>query len=176
MDENQYKLIQNTRIAKEECDILEVSLEGTEVVKDSKLQVLQTQFEMFRIEEDEHFNDFKIKLMGIVNQSHQLDDLYSDRRIKQKIMRSLPDRFESKVTALEENNGYKNMKPSEVIGRLLAYKFRKAPSSTPPKKHKGIALKVSMDENEEKIDSNEDLALFVKRFNKVMKFGKRALV
>ena len=48
-------------------------------------------------------------------------------------MRSLPDRFESKVTALEENSGYKDMKPSEVIGRLLAYESRKAPSSTPPK-------------------------------------------
>ena len=88
-------------------------------------------------------------------------------------MRSLPDRFESKVTAIEENSGYMDMKPSEVIGRLLAYKFRKAPSSTPPKKQKEIALKASKDEKEEKNDSDEDLALFVKRFKKVMKFGKK---
>ncbi|KAK0594199.1 hypothetical protein LWI29_024542 [Acer saccharum] len=59
-------------------------------------------------------------------------------------MRSLPDRFESKVTALEENSGYKDMKPSE-------------------------------DEKEEKkVDSDEDLALFVKRFNKVMKFRRKS--
>ncbi|KAK0597388.1 hypothetical protein LWI29_024823 [Acer saccharum] len=88
--------------------------------------------------------------MDIVNQSHQLGDPYSDRRIKQKIMRSLPDRFESKVTALEENSGYKDMKPSEVIGRLLAYESRKGPISTPTKKQKGIALKTSKDEKEEK--------------------------
>ena len=50
---------------------------------------------------------------------------------------------ESKVTALEENSGYKDMKPSEVIGRLLAYESRKGPISTPPKKQKGIALKTS---------------------------------
>ncbi|KAK4858622.1 hypothetical protein QYF36_019545 [Acer negundo] len=160
-------------IAKEAWDILEVAHEGTEVIKDSKLQVLQMQFEMLRMEEDEHFNDFEIKLMDIVNQSHQLGDPYSDRRIKQKIIRSLPDRFESKVTALEENNGYKDMKLSEVIGRLLAYESRKAPSSTPPKKHKGIALKVSTNEKEEKIDSDEDFTLFVKRFNKVIKFWKK---
>ncbi|KAK0604979.1 hypothetical protein LWI29_021574 [Acer saccharum] len=163
MDENQYKLIQNTRIAKEAWDILEIAHEGTEVVKDSKLQVLQTQFEMLKMEENECFNDFEIKLMDIVNQSHQLGDPYSDRRIKQKIMRSLPDRFESKVTALEENSGYKDMKPSEVIGRLLAYESRKGPISTPTKKQKGIALKTSKDEKEEKkVDSDEDLALFVK--------------
>ena len=67
MDENQYKLIQNTRIAKEAWTILEVAHEGTEVVKDSKLQVLQTQFEKLKIEENECFNDFDIKLIDIVN-------------------------------------------------------------------------------------------------------------
>ena len=42
MDDNQYKLIQTTRIANEAWEILETEYEGTEVVKDSKLQVLQT--------------------------------------------------------------------------------------------------------------------------------------
>ncbi|KAK1587554.1 hypothetical protein Q3G72_014140 [Acer saccharum] len=66
------------------------------------------------------------------------------------------------------------MKPSEVIGRLLAYESRKGPISTPPKKQKGIALKTSKDEKEaKKNDSDEDLALFVKRFKRVMKFGKK---
>ena len=166
MDENQYKLIQNTRISKEAWDILEVAYEGTEVMKDSKLQFLQTQFETFRMEENECFNDFKIKLMDIVNRSHQLGDPYLDKRIKQKIIRSLPERFESKVTTLEENNGYKDMKPSEVIGRLLAYESMKGPTSTPSKKQKGIALKASKVEKEEKNDSDEDMALLMRRFKK----------
>src|SRR5579862_2626667 len=124
--------------------------------------------------EDECFNDFEIKLMDIVNQSHQLGDPYSDKRVKQKIMRSLPDRFESKVTAIEENSGYMDMKPSEVIGRLLAYESRKGPSTTtPPKKAKGIALKASKDAKEAKHESDEDMALFVKRFNRVMGFKKK---
>ena len=91
---------------------------------------------MLKMEENECFNDFEIKLMDIVNQSHQLGDPYSDRRIKQKIIRSILDRFESKVTALEENSGFKDMKSSEVIGKLLAYESRKSPSSTSPKKLK----------------------------------------
>ena len=76
-------------------------------------------------------------------------------------MRSLPDRFESKVTVIEENSGYMDMKPSEVIGCLLAYESRKAPSTTtPPKKSKGIALKASKDAKEAKHESDEDMALF----------------
>ncbi|KAK0584411.1 hypothetical protein LWI29_012856 [Acer saccharum] len=125
------------------------------------------------MEEDECFNDFEVKLMDIVNQSHQLGDPYSDRRVKQKIMRSLPARFESKVTALEENNTYKDMKPSEVIRRLLAYESRKAPSISPPKKQKGIALKASKVEKEEKGDSDEDTALLLRRFKKFVKFEKK---
>jgi hypothetical protein len=172
MDDNQYKLIQTTRIAKEAWDILETAHEGTEVVKDSKLQVLQTQFETIRMEEDECFNDFQVKLMDIVNQSHQLGDPYSDRRIKQKIMRSLPERFESKVTALEENSDYSKMKPSEVIGRLLAYESRKGPTSTPPKKQKSLALKsIKVEKDEE--DSDEEIALMAKKFKQFMRFEKK---
>ena len=59
--------------------------------------------------------------MDIVNQIHQLGDPYTCIRIKQKIMRSLPKRFESKVTAREENSECKKMKPSEIIRKLLAY-------------------------------------------------------
>ncbi|KAK0594644.1 hypothetical protein LWI29_024682 [Acer saccharum] len=177
VSENQYKLIQITRIAKEAWDILEVAHEGTEVVKDSKLQVFQTRFETIMMEEYEHFNDFQVRLMDIVNQSHQLGDPYSDRRIKQKIMRSLPERFEPKVTALEENDTYKEMndtykemKPSEVIGRLLAYELRKATTS-PPKKKKDIALKTSKMEEEEN-DSYEDMALIAKGFKKFLNLQK----
>ncbi|KAI9194435.1 hypothetical protein LWI28_006024 [Acer negundo] len=123
------------------------------------------------MEEHECFNDFQVKLIDIVNQNHQLGDPYSNRKIKQKIMRSLPNRFESKVTTLEENNDYKNMKPSEVIGRLLAYESRKASTTSPPKKQKSIALKTSKIEKEED-NSDEDVALIVKRFEKFLKLQK----
>ncbi|KAK0592242.1 hypothetical protein LWI29_015665 [Acer saccharum] len=109
MDKSQYKLIQITKNAHEAWKILEMAHEGTEVVKDSKFQVLQTLFETIRMEEHECLNDFQVKLKDIVNQSHQLGDSYSDRRIKQKIMRSLPPRFESKVTALKENVDFKKI-------------------------------------------------------------------
>ena len=124
------------------------------------------------MEENECFNDFEVRLMDIVNQSHQLGDPYSDRRIKQKIMRSLPERFESKVTALEENSGFKDMKPSEVIGRLLAYESRKGPSSTPSKKQKEIALNASKVRKEDRGDLDEDMVLMFQRFKKFVKFEK----
>ena len=38
--------------------ILETSLEGTKVVKNSKLHMLITKFEAFKMEEDKSFNEF----------------------------------------------------------------------------------------------------------------------
>ncbi|KAK0605193.1 hypothetical protein LWI29_024009 [Acer saccharum] len=81
--------------------------------------------------------------------------------------------FESKVMTLEENSTYKDMKPSEVIGRHLAYESRKGPTSTPPKKQKGIALKTSKVEKEENYDSDEEMALLMIRFKKFYKSEKK---
>ncbi|KAI9154015.1 hypothetical protein LWI28_019912 [Acer negundo] len=131
-------------------------------------------FETIRMKEDEFFNDFQVKLMDIVNQSHQLGDPYSDKRIKQKIIRSLLERFESKVTALEENSDYTKMKPSEVIGRLLVYESMKAPKTTPPKKQKSIALKTIKVEKKEK-DPDEEIALIAKKFKQFMRFENKGL-
>ena len=62
------------------------------------------------------------------------------------------------------------MKPSEVIGRLLAYESRKATTS-PPRKKKNLALKTSKVEEEED-DSNEDMALIAKGFKKFLNLQK----
>ena len=88
-------------------------------------------------------------------------------------MRSLPNRFESKVTAIEENDTYKDMKPSEVIGRLLTYESRKATTS-PRKKKNNLALK-SFKVEEEEDDSNEDMTLIAKGFKKFLNLQKSGM-
>ena len=62
MDKNQYKLIKITRNAYEAWEILETAHEETQTVNNSKLQALQTQFKTIKMEEDECFYDFQIKL------------------------------------------------------------------------------------------------------------------
>ena len=63
------------------------------------------------------------------------------------------------------------MKPSEVMGRLLAYESRKAPTSSSPKKQKGIALISSKVEKEDD-DSDEDMAQMMSRFKKFLRLQK----
>ena len=63
VDDLNFWYIQNSKIAKEAWDKLEVAHEGTEGVKRSKLQMLTSQFESIRMEEGEKVADFNAKLI-----------------------------------------------------------------------------------------------------------------
>ena len=63
----EFKKISSTETAKEPWTILQTTYEGTKAVKDSKLQRLTISFEEIKMEEDESFDEFYVKLKDIVN-------------------------------------------------------------------------------------------------------------
>ena len=58
----EFKKISSTETAKEAWTILQTTYEGTKAVKDSKLQRLTTSFEEIKMEDDESFDKFYVKL------------------------------------------------------------------------------------------------------------------
>ena len=54
------------------------------------------------MEEDEIFNEFYAKLMDIGNFAFNLGESIAESKIVRKILRSLPERFHAKITAIEE--------------------------------------------------------------------------
>ena len=77
----EFKKISFTEIAKEAWTILQITYEGTKVVKDSKLQRLTTSFEEIKMEEDESFNEFYAKLKDIVNSAFNLGETFLNPRL-----------------------------------------------------------------------------------------------
>ena len=75
--------------AKEAWDILQVTHEGTNVVKVSKLQMLSSRFETIRMEDHHNFGEFHAKLMDIVNSSFNLGEPIPNSKVVRKILRSL---------------------------------------------------------------------------------------
>ena len=63
---NEFHRISHITIAKEAWEILETTYEGTKKVKDTKLQMLTTQFEELKMSEDESFDSFYSKLNEVV--------------------------------------------------------------------------------------------------------------
>ena len=85
------------------ASILQATYEGTKVVKDSKFQRLPTSFEEIKMEEDELFDELYAKLKDIVNSAFNLGETILEPKIVRKVLRSLPERFHAKITAIEES-------------------------------------------------------------------------
>ena len=81
---------------------LETTYEGTKAVKIVKLQRLTSSFEEIRMEQDETFYEFYIKLKDIVNSAFNLGESIAKSKNFRKILWSLPERFHAKITIIEE--------------------------------------------------------------------------
>ena len=81
---DEFRHIMTCETAKEAQDILQLTHEGTSVVKASKLQNLTTQFETIKMNEKETFDEFYARLSDTVNSSFNLGEKIPDNRVVKK--------------------------------------------------------------------------------------------
>ena len=55
------------------------------------------------MEEDESFDKFYAKLKNIMNLAFNLGETIPKHKIVRKVLKSLPERFHAKITAIEES-------------------------------------------------------------------------
>ena len=165
-----FKKISFTETTKEVWTILQSTYEGTKAVKDSKLQRLTTSFEEIKMEEDELFNEFYAKLKDIVNSAFNLEETIPEPKVVWKVLRSLPEKFQSKITAFKESKDIDKIPLTELVGNLQTYELgltRIEKSS----KSKSMALKgKSSDTDESSDDEDSKMKSYITRkFKKFMK-------
>ena len=168
----EFKKMSSTEIAKKAWTILQTTYEGTKAINDSKLQRLTTSFEEIKMEEDESFDEFYAKLKDIVNSAFNLGETIPKPKIVRKVLRSLPERFHAKITAIEESKDIDKIPFTELVGNRQTYelgltRIRKSSKS----KSKSMALKAkSSDTNESSDDEDSKMKSYITRqFKKFMK-------
>ena len=119
----EFKKISSTKTTKEAWTILQATYEGTKAVKDSKLQRLTSSFKEIKMEEDESFDEFYAKLKDIVNSAFNLGEIISEPKIVRKVLRSLPERFHAKITAIEESKDIDKIPLTELVGNQQTYEL-----------------------------------------------------
>lgn len=129
---------QNCKFAKEAWNILELAYECYTTVKRSKLSMLTTKFENIRIEENETFYEFYAKFNETVNSSHSLGEKILKFKLVSKILRSLPKRFQAKVSDIEEGKDIETTKTDKVVGPFITYEI----NLPPQEKGKTLVLKI----------------------------------
>ena len=101
--------VMHSKIAKDMWDTLENIHEGNKKVKTAKLQVYRAQFENSKMNDDEDVGSFFLKVAEIVNNMKALGETMPGSIIVQKILRSLPSRFNPKVSAIEETTHWETL-------------------------------------------------------------------
>ncbi|KAK2362889.1 gag-protease polyprotein [Trifolium repens] len=166
-----FRLIKQCTIAKDAWEILKTTHEGTSKVKSSRLQLLHSKFENLRMKEEETIYDFHMSVLDLANSFDSLGERLSDEKLVRKILRSLPKRFDMKVTTVEEAKDIASMKVEEVVGSLQTFEMNF--SEKVEKKGKNIAFTSNTEEADDNLDTREDLSeeivLLGKQFNKILK-------
>ena len=174
----EFKRISLTETAKEAWTILQTTYERTKAVKDSKLQKLTTSFEKIKMEEGELFDEFYAKLKDIVNSAFNLGETIPEPKIVRKVLKSLPERFHAKITAIEESKDIDKIPLTELVGNLQTYELGLSRIGKSGKsKSKSMALKAKSSETDESSDDEDSKmkSYITRQFKKFMKNanGKR---
>ena len=89
LSKSEYDKIISCDSAKEIWDKLQVLHEGTDQVKETNINMLVHQHEMFKILEHENIDEMTTRFMHIINQLKALGKSYINAEMVRKILRSL---------------------------------------------------------------------------------------
>ncbi|VFQ81436.1 unnamed protein product [Cuscuta campestris] len=165
-----YRKISCCTTAKEMWDKLEVTYEGTDQVREAKIDFLTQKYEMFRMKEGEKIDDMFDRFSKIINDLHALKKTYTNRDLVRKILRSLTPEWRSKADAIYESIGVSNVTINGLRGNLKTYESTILTPSLDEQKKKGIALKATKESVEDdSSDDDNEFGLIIKKFHKFMK-------
>ncbi|CAM8943747.1 unnamed protein product [Rhodiola kirilowii] len=125
VDENVMKLIINCEVAKEALDILQMAYEGTDKVRNSRMQIVTTKFEEMKMKDSETIPEFNDRVLDLSNEAAALGKPIDEERMASKVLRALPPRFDMKVTAIEEMHDITKLKLDELMGSLGTYEMNR---------------------------------------------------
>ena len=122
------------------------------------------------MEDDESFDEFYAKLKDIVNSAFNLGETIPKPKIVRKVLRSLPERFHAKITAIEESKDIDKIPLTELVGNLQTYELgliRIGKSS----RSKSMNLKAKSSEMDESLDDEDSKMKYyiTRQFKKLMK-------
>ena len=122
------------------------------------------------MKEDETFGEFYAKLKDIVNSTFNLGEQISKPKIVRKVLRSLPERFHVKITAIEESKDIDKILLTKLVGNLKTYGLgltrigKGSKSKSMALKAKSNAIDESSDDEDSKMKS-----YITRQFKKFMK-------
>ena len=136
------------------------------------MDIITSQFENLRMDEDETITQFSARVSDVVNKAANIGDPFVDVRVIKKVLRSLPDRFHAKVTAIREAKDVSELQLDTLMGNLETYELELSEDKKYQQKKKSVAFKTEVEVTVPHSDEDRDddyTSLYAKHFNKSFK-------
>ncbi|KAA8542604.1 hypothetical protein F0562_023756 [Nyssa sinensis] len=98
--------------------------QGNDKAISIKLQTLWTDFDNLLMKESESIKDYFSRVSEIVNQIRSCGDTILEKKVVEKILRSLTQKFEHVVPAIEESKDLSKLSMYELMGSLETHEKR----------------------------------------------------
>ncbi|XP_070055501.1 uncharacterized protein [Nicotiana tomentosiformis] len=130
--------------------------------------MLTTEYELFRMKDDESIKDMCTHFTSIINEIHSLGEIIPRNKLVRKILSVLPSSWESKVNAITEAKDLEKLTIDELVGNLKTYEMKKKKDNErrEPKREKNLVLKI---DNNDSSGEDGDMAYLTRRFQKMVR-------
>ncbi|KZV25305.1 hypothetical protein F511_07437 [Dorcoceras hygrometricum] len=111
--------------AKEIWDYLKIEYEGDERIKGMQVLNLIREFELQRMKDSETIKEYSDRLLSIANKVRLLESEFTDSRIVEKILVTVPERYEATITTLENTKDLSKISLAGLLNALQAQEQRR---------------------------------------------------
>jgi hypothetical protein len=113
------------KLAKDVWDYLKKDLAGDERIRGMQSLNLIREFELQRMKDSETIKEYSDKLLGIVNKVRLLGTYFSDSRIVENILVTVPESYEASIITLENTKDLSKITLVELLNALQAREQRR---------------------------------------------------
>ncbi|KAK2426495.1 hypothetical protein QL285_025158 [Trifolium repens] len=117
--------IMSLKTAREIWNYLKEEYAGDDRIRNMQVLNLIREFELQRMMESETIKEYSDKLLAIANKVRLLGTEFADSRIVQKILVTVPEKYEATITTLENTKDLSSITLAEVLHALKAQEQRR---------------------------------------------------
>ncbi|RVW84223.1 hypothetical protein CK203_045275 [Vitis vinifera] len=111
---------------KDAWDKLKEMYLGSDRTRQMQILNLKRQFEVLRMKDNKFIKEYVDKLMEVVNKIRLLGEDLTDQRVVEKVLVSLPERFESKISSLEDSKDLTKISLAELVHAFQAQEQKRS--------------------------------------------------
>ena len=124
VDDTIFPRIIGATSAKQAWNTIQEEFQGSDEVRNVKLNSLRREFELIRMKESETIKDYYSRIKEIVSQMRAYGETILDKKIVEKILISIPQKYDAITTTIEQTKDLTTLPVTQLMGSLEAYEQR----------------------------------------------------